>query len=105
MRRRDFRLRYAEDHYAAVDNRPLRLVTTQRAQPANAAKRLNICRIRDGRIERGTLDVEAIFLTGDQVFRIGACAGGRRNFVAYVKIGAKEADAANDIIPRGGQWQ
>ena len=61
-----------------IDTRPSRHVATQRVNPSNAEKRLNICRIRGAQIERGELDVEKIFFTYEKVFRIGACAGGTK---------------------------
>ena len=59
-----------------LDTRPLRHVATQRANPSDAEKRLNICRIRGEQIERGDRDVGKIFFTEEKVFRIGVCDGG-----------------------------
>ena len=89
-----------------LDSRPLRQVTAQRAKPANAQKRLEICKLWGEQLESGELDVEKIFFTDGKLFRLGACSGGNQNFVAYVRDGVNKHEAPNDIITReGGQWQ
>ena len=88
-----------------LDTRPLRQVATMRAQPANAKKRLDICKIWGEQLESGEIDVEKIFFTDEKLFRLGSRSGGHRNFVAYVRNGVEKPDAPNDIIPRGeGKW-
>ena len=61
-----------------LDTRPLRQLTAQRAKPANAQERLDICKIRGDRPESGKLVVENISFTGEKLFRPGACSGGIR---------------------------
>ena len=58
-----------------LDTRPLRQVETQRAKSDNSKKRLGICKIREGQLESGELDVEKIFFHDEKLFRLGACSG------------------------------
>ena len=54
-------------------------------------------------IEEGTLDLKAVFWTGEKIFRLGALKAGSQNLVVYVGSNAGKREVRDDLIPTWGR--
>ena len=89
-----------------LDLKPLKKTTSHRVTQRNKTKRMEACQTWDADIASGALDLTKVFFTDEEIFRLGACAGGNQNLVVWVSSNLKKADLPNDLILReDGKWQ